>query len=76
MENGGGLGVLGRARAAAWRRDLIGFRGGKDAAGSGVYIGAAGDRIPHEPERIWTPIRSQFLRFVRLEVEDDLLTSA
>ena len=30
--------------------------GGKDAAGSGVYIGAAGDRIPYESERIWTPI--------------------
>ena len=40
---------------------------GKDAAGSGDYIGGFRDRIPHESEKIRTPIRSPFsaLRSVR-----------
>ena len=55
---------------------LLGFWGKRRGGVRGLYIGGFGDRIPHESERIWTPIRFQNLRFVRLEVGDDLLTSA
>ena len=49
-EDGGGGGELRRARAAAWRRPWARVFGAKDAAVSGVYMGGAGDRIPHESE--------------------------